>query len=250
MKNSPFYKQAELMLRCLASLKEQKEFALKGGTALNFFVFDLPRLSVDIDLVFLPDYSRDEALQAISDGLSSLGNRIEKDVPGSKIQNTSSLGSTLISKINVLSQGLAVTIEPNLVIRTTLKAPKMRSIVKRAQDLFETEQEVLVLDQNEILAGSKNRKSSKERPFIAHSTFQGLQLENSKRVSDTLLECIRTGELTTFRDVLASFIMSTNKLHLAKKAGLGRQTLYDLMDPKKNFNPGLSTISAIIRGLA
>ncbi len=109
------------MLRCLASLKEKKEFALKGGTALNFFIFDLPRLSVDIDLVFLPDYSRDEALQAISDGLSSLGNRIEKSIPGSKIQKTSPLGSILTSKMTVFFQGLSVTIEPNLVIRTTLK---------------------------------------------------------------------------------------------------------------------------------
>ena len=117
MKNSPFFKQAELMLRCLASLKEQKEFALKGGTALNFFIFDLPRLSVDIDLVFLPDFPREKALQAISDGLFSLGKLIEKDIPGSKIQKLIPNGSKLTSKINVISQAQTVTIEPNLVIR-------------------------------------------------------------------------------------------------------------------------------------
>ena len=32
----------------------EKEFALKGGTAINLFVRDMPRLSVDIDLTYLP----------------------------------------------------------------------------------------------------------------------------------------------------------------------------------------------------
>lgn len=97
---------------------------------------------------------------------------------------------------------------------------------------------------------SKNQKSSEKKPLNAHTAFQSLEIENPKLVSDTLLECIRTGELDSFRDVLTAHIMGANKLHLAKKTGLGRQTLYDLMDPKKNFNPGLATISAIIRGLA
>jgi len=44
--------------------------------------------------------------------------------------------------------------------------------------------------------------------------------------------------------------MTTNKLRLAKQAGLGRRTIYDIMDPKKKFNPELSTVSAVIRALA
>jgi DNA-binding phage protein len=44
--------------------------------------------------------------------------------------------------------------------------------------------------------------------------------------------------------------MTVNKAGLAKKSGIGRRTLYDLMDPNKEFNPELSTISAVIRSLA
>jgi DNA-binding phage protein len=44
--------------------------------------------------------------------------------------------------------------------------------------------------------------------------------------------------------------MTVNKTNFAKKAGIGRRTLYDLMDPKKVFNPELTTISALIRSLA
>ena len=44
-------------------------FALKGGTAINFFARDLPRVSVDIDLVYLPAGERDLSLREISDAL-------------------------------------------------------------------------------------------------------------------------------------------------------------------------------------
>ena len=49
-KDTVFFRQAELLLRVLPSVNEEEVFALKGGTAINFFLRDLPRLSVDIDL--------------------------------------------------------------------------------------------------------------------------------------------------------------------------------------------------------
>lgn len=51
---NPFYRQAELLVRALPCVARQPEFALKGGTAINFFFRNLPRLSVDIDLTYLP----------------------------------------------------------------------------------------------------------------------------------------------------------------------------------------------------
>ncbi len=52
-----------LLLRCLPEIDRQRCFALKGGTAINFFVRDLPRISVDIDLAYLPLHPRNEALR-------------------------------------------------------------------------------------------------------------------------------------------------------------------------------------------
>ena len=54
MKDTIFFKQAELLLRILPLIDKEEVLALKGGTAINFFVRDLPRLSVDIDLTYLP----------------------------------------------------------------------------------------------------------------------------------------------------------------------------------------------------
>ena len=48
MKNTTFYQQAELLLKVLPIVAKHKTLALKGGTAINFFVRDLPRLSLQL----------------------------------------------------------------------------------------------------------------------------------------------------------------------------------------------------------
>ena len=50
--NSPFFKQADLLVQVIPFVNTEACFALKGGTAINFFVRNFPRLSVDIDLVY------------------------------------------------------------------------------------------------------------------------------------------------------------------------------------------------------
>lgn len=46
--------QVRLLVNCLPAIFQEPCFAIKGGTAINLFHFNLPRLSVDIDLVYLP----------------------------------------------------------------------------------------------------------------------------------------------------------------------------------------------------
>lgn len=46
--------QVTLPIETLPFVAPEKDFALKGGTAINLFVRDMPRLSVDIDLTYLP----------------------------------------------------------------------------------------------------------------------------------------------------------------------------------------------------
>ena len=58
-RSNPYFRQVELLVRVLPHVAKQGCFALKGGTAINLFVRDLPRLSVDIDLAYLPLDARD-----------------------------------------------------------------------------------------------------------------------------------------------------------------------------------------------
>ena len=61
-RQSHYYRQVQLLLQVIPFVAKHDCFALKGGTAINLFVRDLPRLSVDIDLVFIPMMERDAAL--------------------------------------------------------------------------------------------------------------------------------------------------------------------------------------------
>ena len=59
-----------LLIDIAPAVLASPRFAIKGGTALNLFVQDMPRLSVDIDVVFTdPAMSREEALAVIGSDL-------------------------------------------------------------------------------------------------------------------------------------------------------------------------------------
>jgi DNA-binding phage protein len=97
---------------------------------------------------------------------------------------------------------------------------------------------------------SKKQKKSGTKFLKAHEPNASKELKNPKLVQETLLECIKNGDLDSFREVLIAYLVTANKTNLAKKAGIGRQTLYDLIDLKKKFNPELSTVSAVIHAIA
>ncbi len=87
-RRNPFYRQAALVVQVLPHVARRKEFALKGGTAINLFLRDLPRLSVDIDLTYLPLTPREEALPAIRQGLDAVGTDLRATIPGIGVQAT------------------------------------------------------------------------------------------------------------------------------------------------------------------
>jgi predicted nucleotidyltransferase component of viral defense system len=61
--NNRYRKQVQLLVRVLPLVDVETCFALKGGTAINLFYRELPRLSVDIDLLYIPRDDRDTALK-------------------------------------------------------------------------------------------------------------------------------------------------------------------------------------------
>jgi len=79
-KDSPYYKQVLLLIRMLPFVATEPVFALKGGTAINLFVRNFPRLSVDIDLAYLPLESREEALINVRAALQRMAVRINTQV--------------------------------------------------------------------------------------------------------------------------------------------------------------------------
>ncbi len=67
--------QVRLLIEILPAVAAEDVFALKGGTAINLFYRDLPRLSVDLDLTFLPVEDRDTSLAAINTAMDRIAKR-------------------------------------------------------------------------------------------------------------------------------------------------------------------------------
>jgi predicted nucleotidyltransferase component of viral defense system len=65
MNNQHYKKQVALLLNILPIISKEKSVALHGGTAINLFIRNMPRLSVDIDLTYIPIKNRDESLKEI-----------------------------------------------------------------------------------------------------------------------------------------------------------------------------------------
>ena len=75
--DNPYYGQVRLMVGVLPFVARERCFALKGGTAINLFVRDLPRLSVDIDLAYLPVGERAAALREIDAAFQRIKRSLE-----------------------------------------------------------------------------------------------------------------------------------------------------------------------------
>jgi len=137
MKNSPYFKQAQLMLRVMPHVGAEKCFALKGGTAINFFVRDMSRLSVDIDLTYLPLEPRGVTLVNIGEALQRVAAAIRKSVPGAIVQEGQARGAGHVSKLSVSTVDATIKIESNPVLRGAVFVAVERQLSARAEELFE-----------------------------------------------------------------------------------------------------------------
>ena len=125
--------QVTLLLEVLPVLNDFNCFALKGGTAINLFIHDMPRLSVDIDLTYLPIESRDIFLPNIEAELLKMKQMIEQ--LGVTIK-TVPMKNGSISKLQVYSNNGMIKIEPNFVLRGSVFPCEEKELCDKAQDQF------------------------------------------------------------------------------------------------------------------
>lgn len=134
-RNTVYFRQAGFLLRILPIIAKEPAFALKGGTAINFFVRNLTRLSIDIDLTYLPLDSRNTALAETTFALRRIATGISKAFPNVKIAEKSIEGSKYISGM-VIRTDVTIKIEANTVIRGAVYKPKVSELVEKAEEYF------------------------------------------------------------------------------------------------------------------
>lgn len=114
---SPQYRaQVDLLLQVMPHVAKEDCFALKGGTAINMFLWNMPRLSVDIDLTYLPFDDRATAMENIAAALHRIKARIDAAIPECKT-NIAPQGDGQEAKLTCQIPGAQIKIEVNTTIR-------------------------------------------------------------------------------------------------------------------------------------
>lgn len=127
-----YRQQVSLLLSVLPEVAKEKCFALHGGTAINLFVREMPRLSVDIDLTYLPIEDRETSLKNITEALNRIKLSIEKVIPGVRITPRFEAG-----KLQISANKVDIKLEVNLVNRGAVGNPKDMILCEKAQTTFE-----------------------------------------------------------------------------------------------------------------
>jgi len=148
--NSKYLDQVSTLIDIIPLISNDDRFAIKGGTAINLFLFDMPRLSVDIDLCYLPLTPRDQALNDISQFIKNFSQKVTSlGFKTREKQGASGYESTLF----ILSKSIEVKIEINLVVRGSVYKPVLRSLVPAAKGMFKRDIDMQCLDINDLFGG-------------------------------------------------------------------------------------------------
>jgi predicted nucleotidyltransferase component of viral defense system len=129
MIDQTYINQADLLLQVIPHIATEKTLALKGGTAINLFLRDMPRLSIDIDLTYLLFDNRETALANISESLGKIRKRITKSIPNSTVNNYIIEGND--AKLLVQTQNAQIKIEVNTTTRGHLHPVKLLQVNER-----------------------------------------------------------------------------------------------------------------------
>jgi predicted nucleotidyltransferase component of viral defense system len=148
MSNQKYKNQVRLLLGVLPCVSQEECFALHGGTAINLFVRNMPRLSVDIDLTYLPIEDRPTTLHNIGDALKRVKSRIKNVLPNIKI-----LPEIEDGKLIIRADGEEIKLEVNLVGRGTIKAPEKMILCDAAQEIYDTSSVIQVVPFGQLYGG-------------------------------------------------------------------------------------------------
>jgi len=129
--------QVALLLRTLPFVAEESVFALKGGTAINLFVRDLPRLSVDIDLTYLPVEDRQTSLRKIGLAMQRIAVRVRAGIRDSRTQLVPLHNEGgAVTKVLVRASGVQIKVEVTPVSRGCVYPPERRAVSAQVEERF------------------------------------------------------------------------------------------------------------------
>jgi predicted nucleotidyltransferase component of viral defense system len=182
--NQTYLETARAMVRVAPLVFTDERLALKGGTAINFFLRDMPRLSVDLDLTFT-DYSapRSVALAAINDAIREAQARLNARGFQTRVPTPQ---DGIEAKLLVTSGAIQVKVEINYVIRGTVDPVRRRSLTQKAKDLLLADVDIPLLSPNDIYGGKLVAALDRQHP---RDLFDVSQLFAHEGITSSIRRC-------------------------------------------------------------
>lgn len=172
MSNSRYHKQVALLLSVIPEIAPEPRFALHGGTAINLFDRDMPRLSVDIDLTYIPIEDRETSFNNISEALDKIKKSIEKRLRGSRIEHKIELHKLLVSHNDAM-----IKIEVSQIVRGLLGSVTEKTLCEKAQKTFDTFCSINVVSNGQLYGGKICAAMDRQHPRDIFDVKQLLQKE-------------------------------------------------------------------------
>jgi predicted nucleotidyltransferase component of viral defense system len=179
-----YFRQIALLVRILPLVGEYPCFALKGGTAINLFYRDMPRLSVDIDLVYVPVWERIRSLDEMTMSLRSMGDAIVARISEARIQYSPLHHTAYVNRLIITAGRAVVKIELSPVLRGTVYEPAIMRITRTAEDAFGFA-EVPVASFEDLFAGKMMAALDRQHP---RDLFDIMGLLAHEGITDRLKE--------------------------------------------------------------
>lgn len=181
-----YRQQVVLLLSVLPEVAKEKCFALHGGTAINLFIRDMPRLSVDIDLTYLPIEDRESSLKHIAEALGRIKASIERIIPGVRIIPRFDTG-----KLQISANRADIKLEVNLVNRGVLADPKEMPLCEKAQTAFEAFCEIPVVPMGQLFGGKIVAALDRQHPRDLFDVKYLLEREGfTQEIKEGFLLCL------------------------------------------------------------
>lgn len=162
MARETYEAQVALLVRILPHVAKEDVFALKGGTAINLFYRDLPRLSVDIDLTYLPVKDRIDSLSEINNAMDRIAGAIEGGIVGAKTQRIKGGGGGA-TRLLARMGGVEIKIETSPVTRGVVHEPETLSVSEAVEDEFGYA-EMQVVSFEDLFGGKLNAAVDRQHP--------------------------------------------------------------------------------------
>lgn len=157
--NNLYKEKVHLLLRIIPIVMEEDCFAIHGGTAINLFVNDLLRLSVDIDLTYIPLEDRASSLTHINESLLRIADKVKKRLKVNVIPRPD------LCKLTCEWRGCQVKIEVNQTKRGIIGGePHVLPLCRKAQDLFGMEVEARIVPLTLLYGGKIAAALSRQHP--------------------------------------------------------------------------------------